>query len=429
MLTVLAVIATLQTPAPTQAFYDYISHKDPSVAIQVGKTVDRETRIDLTSQTWQGIPWKHVVQVIEPSNVEFKGMAILHITGGTPNPKETAEFRVFAEMTGMPIAALYGIPIQPLWGMYEDDLIAHTFEKYLETGDSSWPLLFPMTKSALRAMDAVQKASKGTSNPIHKFVVTGASKRGWTTWFVGASGDKRVVGIAPLVIDNLNVNKQMAHQMSSWGKFSEQIEDYTRRGLQQKVSSEPRGLVLSQMIDPYTYRGRVKVPTMIINGGNDRYWTVDALSQYWDDLKQPKWVSIVPNAGHRLENRYVAIEPLVGFARSMAGEFKMPKMQWKMDEERENGGRTVIVQMGTEGTPVQGFGVWMASSDTLDFRESKWTKEAVLTYNGGTTTTKSGPVVRALLPQGKNVAVMAEFRYQVGKKEFSLNSPVQVFKK
>ena len=56
-------------------------------------------------------------------------------------------------------------------------------------------------------MDAVQEflASDQTANTggklkIEKFVVSGGSKRGWTTWLVGIV-DPRVMAIVPVVID------------------------------------------------------------------------------------------------------------------------------------------------------------------------------------------------------------------------------------
>ena len=87
-------------------------------------------------------------------------------------------------------------------------------------------------------MDVVQNSTHRHRNPLKRFIVTGASKRGWTTWFVGASRDKRVIGIAPLVIDNLNLPAQMKHQIEMWGKYSEMIADYTNRGLQELLESE-----------------------------------------------------------------------------------------------------------------------------------------------------------------------------------------------
>ena len=127
--------------------------------------------------------------------------------------------------------------------------------------------------------------------------MTGGSKRGWTTWLTGAVDD-RVVAIAPMVIVMLNLGKQGPNQLKVWGKYSEQIDDYVERGLTEKTET-PEGTKLWKMVDPFTYRDRLTKPKLLINGTNDRYWTLDALDLYWDGLKGPKYLVELPNAGPR----------------------------------------------------------------------------------------------------------------------------------
>jgi PhoPQ-activated pathogenicity-related protein len=410
---ILALVAppTASAAAP-QELYNYLGKKDASYAYRVVDKDERGQTIELTSQTWQGRPWKHTILIRQPSKTVAKGTGVLYITGDGPREGDIRQLAFVTEVVGLPVAMLFNVPNQPLWDMKEDDLIAHTFERYLATGDANWPLLFPMTKTALRAMDAVQAATRTSDNPLQRFVVTGASKRGWTTWFVGAARDRRVIGIAPLVYDNLNVAAQMPHQIEQWGKYSEQIEEYTRRGLQAKLTTS-EGKKLAQIIDPYAYRSELKVPTLIVIGANDPYWTVDAMRIYWDDLKTPKWAQVVPNAGHDLAGGLEAANTIGAFSRSLAGQFKMPET--KIDLRLE-GGQGVAIWDEASLSPHDVF-AWTAGSESGDFRLSKWSKAPV-----------KADAPRFELPDAKHVAAFVEIRYRINGRTFGVSSPPKVLR-
>lgn len=413
-LVALSLVLFLPAPvAPPQELYRYLSKKDSSFRYELVQSDPKGYTVQMTSQTWHSGPWQHVILIRYPNRTVAKGTGVLYITGDGPRDGDIRQLNFVTEMVGLPVAMLFNIPNQPTWGMKEDDLIAHTFQKFLETKDATWPLLFPMTKSALRAMDAVQGVTAKTDNPLKRFVVTGASKRGWTTWFVGAAHDKRVIGIAPMVYDNLNVVKQMPHQLDSWGKYSEQIEEYTRRGLQAKLSS-PEGQKLAQIIDPYQYRSEIKVPTLIVTGSNDPYWTVDAMRLYWDDLQQPKWTQVVPNAGHDLAGGIDAANSIGAFARTLATNGKMPEMKVELSAGK--------VAFSGKNLPEKEMAVWIAASESTDFRLSKWQKiplEGVVGDKGEATFT---------MPTGAHLAAYVETRYKVDGRRFGLSTPPRILR-
>ena len=231
-----ALLLAFGVSAARADLFEYVKKSEPAFTWKLKEKIDHPDGtiydLQLTSQTWQGMNWEHALQVYVPKEAVPSTTMFLWNQGGRPTLDNMAFGMGLAKLLQAPCAFLYGIPNQPLFGgKKEDALIAETYVRYLETKDESWPLLFPMVKSLVKAMDALQALSKKEwPKPIEKFVVSGASKRGWTTWLTGVA-DPRVKAIAPLVIDTLNMQPQMAHQYQAFGKYSEQIADYTERGL------------------------------------------------------------------------------------------------------------------------------------------------------------------------------------------------------
>jgi len=400
---VLAGFSRADAPKPPPDLVEYVAKDDKAFTWkQTGKLdVDGSAvyELELTSQKWQNLTWTHKLQVFVPKGVKPQSTMVLWNQGGTPNAASGMLGLEIAKKVGAPVAFLYGIPNQPLFGgKREDALIAETFVKFLETKDSSWPLLFPMVKSLVKSMDALQAFAKEEWKfDVTHFVVTGASKRGWTSWLTAATGDKRVKAIAPLVIDTLNMPVQMKNQVAAFGKPSLMIKDYTDRNLV-PIPDTGEGQRLWKMVDPWVYRDQIVVPKMIINGTNDPYWPLDALNTYWDDLKGEKHLLYVPNAGHDLREADKdgrkqlfperSLNTLSAFCKCQIFDKPMPKVEWKY--------QPVETGVTYEVTSVRGprsQRMWYADSDTRDFRRALW-KEQLLSESkepfSGKVATSSG---------------------------------------
>ncbi|MBI3271403.1 MAG: PhoPQ-activated pathogenicity-like protein PqaA type [Planctomycetes bacterium] len=365
----------------------YLGKPDDSFAWEVATEYAvpgaQVTVLHLTSQTWQGIPWKHWLSVIRPAKVVHAGHALLFVTGGSVKKDAptgpSGEVQALADIAGRVgavVAVLGQVPNQPLFGgLKEDGLISHTFLRFLETGDDSWPCLLPMTKSTVRAMDAVQAfAAQKLEQRIEKFFVTGASKRGWTTWLTAAV-DARVEGIAPMVIDTLNMAKQMPLQVATFGGYSEQIQDYTKIGLQERLAT-PEGRRLLAMVDPYSYRDKLTVPKLIVLGTNDRYWPVDAVKLYFGDLPGEKYLHYEPNAGHGLGPQ--AVGPIAAFFHLVITGQPRPRFSWKLT--RTDADATISVTAADAPVSAE---LWTARSADRDFRDDKWAAAPLEAADGG----------------------------------------------
>ena len=371
---------------PASALQSYLHNDDQTFQWEIKDTfnVDDIQAYDLllTSQQWREHTWTHQLTVLVPEENQYEG-AMLFITGGS-NEDEQPNWRghddetlqAFAQLASKNkaiVSIIWQTPNQPLYdNLKEDALISFTLHNFRNDGDYTWPLLFPMVKSAVRAMDAVQEFSKENLNhDIHRFVVSGASKRGWTTWLTGASDD-RVAAIAPMVIDVLNMPVNLDYQIKVWNEYSVQIEDYVKLGIPQEVNTG-KGDTLTQMIDPYSYREKLTMPKMIFIGTNDEYWPVDAIKHYIDSIPGENHIHYVPNAGHDLGDTKQALRALSAFFGNTLQQADYPDCSWEISEN----GEEITLSVQASADQLIDALLWSADSDDRDFRDEEWSSESL----------------------------------------------------
>jgi PhoPQ-activated pathogenicity-related protein len=333
----------------------YVAAPDKSFAWEVvscrQRAGCRELIVQLTSQSWrqQGevnrTKWKHWLAIVVPEDCTAD-TALLFVSGGAndqPQPPRAGDLFVHSAIaTRSVVVHLHAVPNQPLSLMgestqrSEDDLLAASWNRYLATGDATWIAQLPMAKAAVAAMTATQQAiaQQAKSEPaaswptIEHFVVSGASKRGWTSW-LAAAVDRRVVGVAPIVIDLLNIRPSMQHHLASYGNWSKALADYERQGLADRLTDKSIEPLLG-IVDPYVYRDRLTMPKCIINASQDEFFLPDSSQFYFDDLPGEKHLSYTPNTGHSLEGSN-ALDTLVAFHASIVHNLPRPRVAWTGD--------------------------------------------------------------------------------------------------
>ena len=366
---------------PEKALKSYINNGDKTFSWEIkdsGRLGNTKVyQVLLTSQKWRGITWRHQLTIVVPSTIQYDG-AMLFIAGGSdkdeqPNwSKEDKMWPILGAIAAKNkaiVALIKQVPNQPLYdGKTEDELISYTLHQFKQDRDYSWPLLFPMVKSAVRGMDAIQEFSaKNLNQPIANFVISGASKRGWTTWLSDAIDDNRVKAIGPMVIDMLNMPKTLSYQLETYGEYSIQIEDYVKLGIPQGTDTQD-GKSITAMIDPYSYREKLTVPKIIFIGTNDEYWTADAIKHYFDKIPGKNLIHYVPNAGHDLGGGKQALEALSAFFGLTLQNKEYPVSTWSVAKGKE--GFEITVNAKSED--LLDAAVWGTTSADRDFRNNLW---------------------------------------------------------
>jgi PhoPQ-activated pathogenicity-related protein len=403
----LSALAALARAADSTALDRYIATPDASYGYTLVATVNSPGltayQIDLVSQTWLTTAevdkpvWHHWMTVYKPDQLTTSSV-VLFIDGGsnsTSPPAPDPSMMLLAATAGAVVVDLGQVPNEPLTfagesqPRTEDAIIAYTWDKYLRTGDERWPARLPMTKAAVRAMDAVTgflaKLPTGGMT-VKNFVVGGGSKRGWTTWSV-AEVDPRVVAIAPIVFDALNLPAVFENQWRSYGYWAPALADYVAMGIMNWFGT-PQMAALQEIEDPYQYRQRLAMPSYQMASSGDQFFLPDSSRFYFSDLPGEKYLRIVPNTDHSMGSADTAAN-LVGWFRAVSQNFPRPRFYWNAD--RSAGTLTVRVV-----DPPSQVLLWQAAnSTTRDFRLETigpaWTSTPLSATNGIYTATVTAP--------------------------------------
>ena len=339
--------------------------------------------LNVTSQEWLteaevgscGL-WQHAVAVVVPHNLDKSiDTALIWPTNGDNPPKVPTDkdfnmvlVTTLAVLTKSVVVSLFQCPNQlcsfPEDPKHdnrrsEDSLIAYTWLRYLElmhSGDPDgrafpWPSHMPMTKSIVRAMDATQEflsqcedCGFADAGAPGSWIVFGASKRGWATWLTAAV-DKRVVGIAPVVMDLLHMHKGFHRWWQNYGGWTFIGKDYFDEGLFKYLDS-PEMQDFFAFEDPIVYKDRyTDLPKLIVTATGDEFFQVTDDHLWFDEMNVVPGKNLLlraPNADHFEVTGISKIIPSlatwthkINEARQASREPEFPLLKWNLWSEGE----------------------------------------------------------------------------------------------
>jgi PhoPQ-activated pathogenicity-related protein len=222
-----------------------------------------------------------------------------------------------------------------------------------------------MTKSAVRAMDMlVDFAAKELKFEMGKFIVAGASKRGWTTWTTGAV-DSRVVGIIPMVMDLLNMHENLHHMYRNLGGWTFAFDDYFAFNFTGRID-DPGLIDLASIVDPYVYRERLTMPKLVIDSGGDEFFQPDDNYFWWDDMPGEKHLLMLQDAEHSLITGVPElIQSVISLVHSINIGEQRPSMSWTFNDTFD--GSSIIVECSEPPKEI-----YVRYADTLDGLRRDW---------------------------------------------------------
>jgi PhoPQ-activated pathogenicity-related protein len=217
-----------------------------------------------------------------------------------------------------------------------------------------------MAKGAFQSMRAAAEFIK-TLDPTHVvsgWFVAGASKRGWTTWMVGAAtcdSCVNIIGIAPLVPIVPSLQKEIHRMFQAYGGFTFAFADYQAINLTEHVD-DPVFKGLTDVVDPINYLDRLaRIPVYPVLSSDDEFMMMDWTNIWYDEMKAalPEMhLLIAPNSEHSLATGVPeVVESLQTFISSLAvGQTTRPNFEYT--RHNKTGELSVKIDAGFTPTSV-----------------------------------------------------------------------------
>lgn len=391
VLSALLVVLVHSEPPSPEDFIEYVNTPDPAFKWHdTNKTMHHNLwtgyTLNLTSQTWltpedfdgpNGYLWTHQMVCIVPKLLEHRRVAGIYATGGgnpASPPKALDEDVLVATILALEsnaiVCSLFQIPNQsikfkddPLHkNRGEDALVGYSWLNFIKHGydkaAGKYIINYPMAKAVSAAMTTVQQWAKETQKlNVEKFLIAGASKRGWTTWLSGAS-DKRVIAIAPIVMDMLNFSHSVKHMPLAYGGWTFAFKDYCEANITKYVDT-PQMDALAAVVDPLNYKKYLTMPKLVIDATGDEFFMPDDDYYWWGGLEGDTYRLMAQNAEHsEATGIFELLNGIHGFFDTVLLNSKRPSLDWTI---AENG--TITAFTDTKPDTVL---LWHANSTTVN---------------------------------------------------------------
>jgi len=232
-----------------------------------------------------------------------------------------------------------------------------------------------MTKAAVRGMDTVEALATSKSLPApKKFLVSGYSKRGWTTWLTAAVAKHRVFAAAPIVQSGLNFEANLHHHYESLNGWSFALNDYVVAGLITYLDT-PQMALLAKNIDPFEFRDRYSKQNILqLQMTSDEFFLPDDEVVFWDQLQTAtggSYLTFVPNTDHLFEGHRIRVfNQLTSFYLTFYEKQPAPSLKWVLGRNATHGNITATVDISNGVVPMKAtvYAATTLSSTRRDFR-------------------------------------------------------------